>query len=139
MNIPIWIEALIGLGAFAGGLGYFVGQFKQGKSQAKLDEGNDKLNTNSLLKEQIDALENKVDRQSNEIQDLTAKVKLLTAALDEERKKFAETILTLQGKDGGWVKFTEDVYKYMEDMKEFTTYTKLLMVRQDKYLNKESF
>ena len=91
-----------------------IGYYRQGSNQARLDDGNSELNTNALLKEQIDALENKVDRQSSEIQDLTKKVQFLTTSLEEERKKFAETILTLQGKDPQMTEFVTMMKAYIE-------------------------
>ena len=91
-----------------------IGYYRQGSNQARLDDGNSELNTNALLKEQIDALENKVDRQSSEIQDLTKKVQFLTTSLEEERKKFAETILTLQGKDPQMTEFVTMMKAYID-------------------------
>ncbi len=112
--IEITLAVLGGLGALLAGGGYAWGQIQQGRNQSKLDEGNDKLNTNSLLKEQIDALESKVNRQSDEIKNLTDRVKMLTASIDEERKKFAEAILTIQGKDPQIIEFIGMAKSYFE-------------------------
>ncbi len=45
----------------------------------------------------------------------------------------------LQGRDPQLNDFIKSGYKYMEDGREFMTYTKLLLIRLDKFLNKESF
>ena len=120
-----------------------IGYYRQGGNQAKLDEGNDKLNTNTLLKEQIDALENKVNRQSSEIEDLTKKVQFLTTSLEEERKKFAETILTIQGKDPQMTEFIVTMKAYVEINKPImeTIKTEVLPTvnRLEKFLDKQSF
>jgi len=147
--MPIFLEVIIaicGLLFSAAAVFGAIGYWKQGTTQNVLDEGNDKLNTNSLLKEQIDALKDNVDAQSKDIEDLTNKVKLLTSAIEDERKKFAETILTLQGKDPVLNEFIKSGYTYMQndekftdEVKEFIVYTKLLLIRLDKFLNKESF
>ena len=120
-----------------------IGYYRQGSNQARLDDGNSELNTNALLKEQIDALENKVDRQSSEIQDLTKKVQFLTTSLEEERKKFAETILTLQGKNPEMTEFITMMKAYIEINRPLLDKINHEVVptveRLGKFLDKQSF
>ena len=120
-----------------------IGYYRQGSNQARLDDGNSELNTNALLKEQIDALENKVDRQSSEIQDLTKKVQFLTTSLEEERKKFAETILTLQGKDPQMTEFVTMMKAYIDMNRPLLDKINHEVVptveRLGKFLDKQSF
>lgn len=120
-----------------------IGYYRQGSNQARLDDGNSELNTNALLKEQIDALENKVDRQSSEIQDLTKKVQFLTTSLEEERKKFAETILTLQGKDPQMTEFITMMKAYIDMNRPLLDKINHEVVptveRLGKFLDKQSF
>ena len=120
-----------------------IGYYRQGSNQARLDDGNSELNTNALLKEQIDALENKVDRQSDEIKELTSKVQFLTTSLEEERKKFAETILTLQGKDPQMTEFVTMMKAYIDMNRPLLDKINHEVVptveRLGKFLDKQSF
>ncbi len=107
-----------GIGALFLGLGYFYSQFKQGSNQEKIDAVR-------ILTDDVQALRGKV-------QELTDEVKKLRTDNEEERKKFTETILTLQGKDPLMTEF-------IKTQSDFMTYTKLILIRVDKFLNKESF
>lgn len=130
------IFSIIGLllsvaAAFAG-----IGYFRQGKAKAKLD-------ANTILDQDVKALTKRVDDQANEIEKLTREVKDLHISIDQRDKKFAEAILTLQGKDPQFQLFVEMMKKYietnipiLEDIKSkaLPTITKL-----DKYLDKQQF
>ncbi len=128
--LEIILSVLVGSGVLVAGVGYAYGQFKQGKSQAVLDEGNNRLNTNTLLKEQIDALENKVNRQSQEIVNLTKKVELLTKEIEVRDKKFAEAILTLEGKNPELANFINSGLTYMMETKPVMEDLKLFLNKQ---------
>ena len=137
------IGSIIGVALAVAAAFAAIGYYRQGSNQARLDDGNSELNTNALLKEQIDALENKVDRQSSEIQDLTKKVQFLTTSLEEERKKFAETILTLQGKDPQMTEFVTMMKAYIDMNRPLLDKINHEVVptveRLGKFLDKQSF
>ncbi len=107
------LSAAIGMIATVGIFGA-IGYFRQGKSQAKLDEGNTEINTNTLLKQQIDALESKVNTQTSEIERMSKEIHELKYAIDERDKKFAETILKIQGQDPQMTAFIQIVQEYVK-------------------------
>ncbi len=129
MQTRDWIEIIL---AVLGGLsavlltgGYAYGSWKQGSNQNKLDN-------DSIYKGRIEALELEARLQSSDIEKLTKEVRDLHEAIDLRDKKFAEAILTLQGKDPTMADFIMKGTEYMAS-------TKPVLVRMDKWLNKESF
>lgn len=115
------VTAAISTGTVFAGVGYY----KQGGKQESMDN-------DSIYKNRIEALELQGRNQTSDIEKLTKEVKDLHEAIDLRDKKFAEAILILQGKDPTMSDFVKAGYDYM-------TYSKLLLVRLDKYLNHESF
>jgi len=130
--MPIVIQyILIGLGfVFAAAYGY--GQWKQGRNQ-------DQLDNDSIYKGRIEALELKVKSQSQDIEELTAQIKQLRKDNEEANRKLLEAMSILQGYNPQLTEFIKEGHLYMEQGREFMTYTKLLLIRMDKWLNKESF
>lgn len=111
---------------------YGYGQWKQGTNQ-------DQLDNDSIYKGRIDALELKIKLQGEDIEKLTEQVKQLRNDNEEANRKLLEAMSILQGRDPQLSEFIKSGDKYMDDGKEFMTYTKLLLIRLDKFLNKESF
>jgi hypothetical protein len=128
---PLIEYLLTGLG-FLFAISYGYGQWKQGRNQ-------DQLDNDSIYKGRIDALELKIKLQGDDIERLTEQVKKLRIDNEEANRKLLEAMSILQGRDPQLTEFIKSGEKYMDDGHEFMTYTKLLLIRLDKFLNKESF
>ncbi len=144
MNLPELIVVyifggVVALAAIAALLGVAWSQFTKG--QTENNSSND-----SIYKERIEALELKVksqstqmDTQDEDIKKLTKEVQDLHAAIDARDKRFAEAILTLQGKDPDMQKFTNLLMQYVEDNKPFIENIKMrvipVVMKLDKYLD----
>ena len=119
--MPIIIQytlAVIGL-VFSFGYGY--GQWKQGRNQNSLDN-------DSIYKSRIEALELNDKEKTAALERLTKEVRDLHEEIDLRDKKFAEAILTLQGKDPIMAEFIKVVNEYM-------SITKPTIGRMDKFLD----
>ncbi len=116
--MPLFIQYSLTFFGLVFALAYGYGQWKQGKNQEKID-------TISILKSDVETLRGKVE-------ELTTQVSLLRTENALERDKFTKAILTLQNQD-------PLMNKFIESQNEFMTYTKLILVRVDKYLNHQSF
>lgn len=145
MQTRDWIEII---GTIIGGtsvlflsFGYAYGQWRQGNNQSKLDN-------NSIYKERIEALELKVQTQNEEmktqsedIEKLTKEVHELHLAIDMRDKRFAEVILTLQGKDPVLQNFMNTVSQYITDNKPFIENIKMRVIptigKLDKFLDQQ--
>ena len=116
--MPVLIQYIFTFFGFLFAIAYGVGMWRNGKNQEKID-------TITILSSDVQTLRAKVE-------ELTAQVKSLKEENEIEKKKFVDAILLLQGKDTGMVEF-------IKNQNEFMTYTKLILVRVDKYLNHKSF
>jgi hypothetical protein len=116
--MPIYLQYILAFLGLVFACGYAYGQWKNGANQEKID-------TITILKSDVETLRGKVE-------ELTTQVKLLRDENALEREKFTKAILTMQGQDPLMVEF-------IKNQNDFMTYTKLILVRVDKFLNKESF
>lgn len=116
--MPIIIQYLFTFFGFIFAIAYGYGMWRNGKNQEKID-------SITILTADVVSLREKVG-------ELTAQIKILKDENEAEKKKFIDALLVLQGKDTSMVDF-------IKTQTEFMTYTKLILVRVDKFLNKESF
>ncbi len=126
-----FIGMIFGVAALLAGIGYL----RQGKNQGKLD-------ANNLLQQDVSELTKRINNQDTEIKRLTEEVKSLHDAIDIRDKRFAESILLLQGKDPQLVAFVAIVQKYIESniplLNTINTETIPTIKRLEKFLDKQS-
>lgn len=116
MNIYIqYLLAILGL-FFT--IGYAYGQWKNGANQEKID-------TITILKSDVETLRNKVE-------ELTNQVKLLRDENAIEKDKFLKAILAIQGDNPMLVEFIKTTNEYMLK-------TNPVLIRMDKFLDKQTF
>lgn len=104
-----------------------IGYFRQGKNQSKLD-------TVNLLKEDVEVLRGKVEELTKEVQNLRAENA-------EEKKKFTDAILAIQGRDPALQAFIASVKEYVESNKPVIEQIKIevlpVVKKLDKFLDKQ--
>ncbi len=116
--MPLFIQYALTFFGLVFAIAYGYGQWKNGRNQEKID-------TISILKSDVETLREKVEELTNQVQ-------LLRQENALEREKFTKTILTLQGQD-------PVMNEFIKTQNEFMTYTKLILIRVDKYLNSVTF
>jgi hypothetical protein len=116
--LPLFVQYILAFLGLVFAASYAVGTFRQGKNQEKID-------TITILTADVNTLRAKVE-------ELTLQIKTLQQENDNEKKKFVEAILLLQGKDTAMVDF-------IKNQTEFIMYAKLILIRVDKFLNAQKF
>ena len=124
-NMPVLLQYLLGLIALLGVVAYGYGIWKQGRNQSELDN-------DSIYKGRIEALETKIKSQGESIEDLTAQVKKLRQDNEDANTKLLAAMNILQGRDPAMAEFIKSGNQFMMKAEP-------VLIRLDKYLNKQTF
>lgn len=114
--MPLFLQYILTFFGLIFAIGYGYGQYKNGTNQQKID-------TITLLTADVKTLREEVEK-------LTKAVNTLQKENEEEKKKFIEAILILQGKDTTMSEFIKTGNHYM-------TYSMPVFDRLNKYLDKQ--
>lgn len=131
-----FLQVMLGIGGFVGGIAYAYGQWKDRRNGSRFD-------TVKLFKDQIDAMELKINTQQDDIKKLTEEIHSLKIEISEKDKKVSELLTVLQGRDPAMQDTLLAFKEYMEAGKPVITYfsQKLpsVLERVEKFLDKQSF
>jgi|GEM_PF-6574254 len=139
--IKLIAEIVIGLGVFAGGIGYLVSIFKKGTATIKEQSENVVATSDQLTqfwKDQVEGFKQMVAAQDLKLQMLTNDLNKMKGQMEEKEKQNKSYLEILQNRNPEMEQFMKTMLIYQKDsMTLFEQMTHALSVIHDHTINKD--